>query len=186
METNQLAPQTPPPREMIDYLPIRVAYVHAIGADMKDPFIPEMRSFCQEHHVKFTTREYAPRKYSEDRDFVERLPALQMEEGKYHHKTFYPDTRPYQIVEEAVVRHQTRMLNKESAKDSWKTRMAKFQETVKSLFHKKTRMEQVEEERRALEEKRKSTEIPAGKIVYEPAPKRKVPGKPKLLSSINS
>jgi len=185
METNQLAPQTPPPRETIAYLPIRVAYVHAVGADMKDPFIPEMRGFCNEHKVQFTTREYMPRKYSEDRDYIERLPALQMEEGKYHHKTFYPDTRPYQIVEEAIARHQTRMLNKESAKESWKTRMAKLQETMKSLFHKKTRMEQVEEEKRKAREEKK-TEIPVGKLVYEPKPKTVPRGRPKLLSSINA
>ena len=182
METNQLAPQTPPPREMTAYLPIRVAYVHAIGADTKDPFVPQMREFCQEHNVRFTTREYAPRKYSEDRDYVERLPALQMEEGKYHHKTFYPDTRPFQHVEEAVMRYQKRQLNKESSKTStWK----KLQETVAGMFHRKTRMEQVEEEKRIAQEKRKSTEMPVGKIVYEPAPKKVPQGKPKLFGSIN-
>lgn len=183
METNQLAPQTPPPREMTEYLPIRVAYVHAIGADMRDPFIPEMRGFCGDRKVQFTTREYRPRKHSEDRDFIERLPALHMEEGRYHHKTFYPDTRPYQIIEEAIVRHQTRVLNKETAKEAWKTRLSKFQETVTSLFHRKTRMEQVEDEKRKAEEKRKSTEMPTGKIVYEPKPKSVPRGKPKLLSS---
>lgn len=179
METNQLAPQTPPPREMTEYLPIRVAYVHAIGADMKDPFIPEMRGFCHDLKVQFTTREYMPRKYSEDRDYIERLPALQLDEGKYNHKTFYPNTRPYQIVEEAVMRYKTRQLNKETAKDSWKTRMATFQETVKSLFHRKTRMEQVQEERKAVVPKEKS-------VIDLPIPKRKAPVKPKLLSSINS
>lgn len=184
METNQLAPQTPPPREMTDYLPIRVAYVHAVGADMRDPFIPEMRGFCQDHKVQFTTREYMPRKYSEDCDFVERLPALQMYEGRYANKTFYPDTRPYQIVEEAILRHKNRQLNKESSKGAWKKTLVKLQETVASLFHKKTRMEQVEDERKALESKRKS-DIPVGKIVYEPAAKKKPQGKPKMFGSIN-
>jgi hypothetical protein len=182
METNQLAPQTPPPRESTEYLPIRVAYVHAVGADLHDPFIPEMRGFCHEHRVQFTTREYMPRKYSEDRDFIERLPALQLDEGRYNHKTFYPNTRPYQIVEEAVMRYKTRELNKESSKGAWKKTLVKLQETVASLFHKKTRMEEVEEERKA---RRTTPDIPVGKIVYEPAAKKKPQGKPKMFGSIN-
>ena len=182
METNQLAPQTPPPREVSCYLPIRIAYVHAIGADMKDPFIPQMRDFCHEQKVYFTTREYAPRKYSEDCDYIERLPAIQMVEGKYHHKTFYPDTRPFQHVQEAVERHRVRQQTKQASKGTWKRRFGELKQSIASLFHKKTRMEEVEEERKA----RNTTEIPVGKIVYEPAPKKAVPKKPKLLSSINS
>ena len=180
METNQLAPQTPPPREAPCYLPIRVAYVHAVGADMRDPFIPQMRDFCHEQKVHFTTREYAPRKYSEDCDFIERLPALQMVEGKYHHKTFYPDTRPYQHVEEAVLRHRSRELTKQASKGAWTKKFTSLQDSIANLFRKKTRMEQVEDE------KKKAEKAPAGKIVHEPAPTKALPKKPKLLSSINS
>lgn len=171
MEINQLAPQTPPPRAAPCYLPIRIAYVHAVGVDVNDPFVPKFRDFCHEQKVHFTTREYAPRKYSEDCDFIERLPAIQLYERGYVHKTFYPNTRPTQIVEEEVERYQKRMRAKQASKRLWNRRFTELKQSVTSLFYTKTRMEQVEEE------------IPVGKIVYPPEPKRTVPSKPKLLSS---
>ena len=58
------------------HLPIHVTCVLDEYSDFNDSVLHQIRDHCRAHSVLFTTRIYDSDKYSCDRDFIERLPAL--------------------------------------------------------------------------------------------------------------
>ena len=50
----------------------------------------------------FITREYDSRKFSNDRDVIQRLPAFHVHINKAYNRTFYPNTRPLDHINECI------------------------------------------------------------------------------------
>ena len=94
---------------------VRVDYVYAHGCHISDRRIPLLRRECVQRGVRFVAREYAPRKYSEDRELIERLPALHAHAGVAYKKTFYPDTNPVATIEDVVKDSKTYL----SPREEW-------------------------------------------------------------------
>lgn len=99
--------------------PISVHFVYPGKFDMNDPVIRKLREFCQELNIDFMCREFDSYVYREDRDYIEKLPALQLyEKGKWE-ETFYPYARPIQIILESYKKFQKLEKEKLEAKERW-------------------------------------------------------------------
>lgn len=116
---------------------VRVDYVYEHGCNIIDEYIPRIRQECHARGVRFVAREYAPRKYSEDREFIERLPAMHAHSGVAYKRTFYPDTRPIQIIEEVVAESKIKL----TAQEVWSRRIDSVVSALRALQRKREREE---------------------------------------------
>lgn len=78
--------------------PIKVVFVYKEPFDRNDPVFKKIREFCGDLNIEFEPRQYDSGVYKHDRDTITRLPALHLYENDRHEKTFYPETRPIQII----------------------------------------------------------------------------------------
>ena len=84
------------------YYPIKIVCIVDDYSEASTPLIQSIRDHTLARGAIFQTRIYDSRKRSEDRDYVQRLPAFHIYEKKSYIETFYPNTRPLQHVDEAV------------------------------------------------------------------------------------
>lgn len=112
----------------------------------RDATVQKIREYAQSLNIIFITREYDSIKYSEDRDFVQRLPAFHIYEKKCYRNTFYPNTRPYQIIQDTVNQYLEKLKKRENRK-TWKTFFQECIQTLKKVFHIKTTLERYAEEK---------------------------------------
>ena len=127
-----------------DIYPITVKCVVEALSD-NNPEIVTFRNYAHSLNIQFTTREYDSRKYPDDQNFVTRLPAFHIYTNKQYGQTFYPNTRPYQIMQETVrayIIKQQERLNRRT----WIAFYREVKAQVARLFHRKTAMEKYEEE----------------------------------------
>ena len=127
-------------------LPIHICCVLDEYSDFNDPVIHQIRDHCNKNNVLFTTRIYDSSKYNHDRDYIEWLPALHIYIKKIYQKTYYPNTRPIQHINEAIELYKKRIESKKLKKQIWRKRVTTFIEWIKRLLHRKTRMEQYAED----------------------------------------
>jgi hypothetical protein len=106
------------------------------------PELPAFREYAHSLNIQFVTREYNSRRYSEDRDLITRLPAFHIYVKRQYRNTFYPNTRPYQIMHDTVEQYKN---NKQ--KRSWKDLYVDVKKYLSTVFHRKTAMERYQEER---------------------------------------
>lgn len=137
------------------HLPIHVCCVLDEYSDYNDVTLHMIRDYCAKKNVLFTTRRYDSDKYSCDRYFIERLPAFHIYMRKSYEKTYYPNTRPIQHIDEILERYTRQIENKRLRKQLWKKRVASFIKWLKSFTHRKTRMEKYNEEQAADWESKK-------------------------------
>ena len=81
-------PVTPPSPKKY---PIRVVYVYRPPCNYKDSMLCTIRDWCKQINADFNCLEYDSFKYREDRDEIERLPAIHLYEDGRRESTFYPD-----------------------------------------------------------------------------------------------
>jgi hypothetical protein len=105
----------------------------------------KIRDFAHSMNINFMTREYNSRKYSEDRDFITRLPAFHIYVNNGYRNTFFVNTRPYQIIQE-IVREYEATQERKRLKRTWHTFYTELRAYLKATFKKKTAMEKYEEE----------------------------------------
>lgn len=98
---------------------VRVDYVYEHGSHVSDKRIPVLRRHCNEKGVRFVAREYAPRKYSEDREFIESLPAMHAHAGRAYKKTFYPSENIDQIIDDIIDESKRRL----TIQEAWSRRI---------------------------------------------------------------
>jgi hypothetical protein len=80
----------PKPQPESFWYPFRVCYVQEPGVHVKPAYFDRIKAFCEDNHVVFMARMYQPRKYDEDSEFVERLPAFHVYlDRNLYHDTFY-------------------------------------------------------------------------------------------------
>jgi hypothetical protein len=128
--------------------PVKVIYpitVKCVVDDLsdKDKDVQKIRDYAQSLNIIFITREYNSSKYSDDRDFIRHLPAFHIYEKTRYKNTFYPNTRPYQIIQDTVNQYLERKKNKRS----WGLFFQDCVQTLKKTFHRKTAMERYNEEK---------------------------------------
>jgi hypothetical protein len=123
--------------------------------------IQNIKKYTLEKDCMFETREYQPSTYRYDRDEIERLPAFHIEVSSIWQKTFYPNGRPYQIIESAITDYLKRieiLQKQQHKKKSFRTVLSSILAYIRKLGHRKTRMEKFQEqedyEKQAYERKR--------------------------------
>jgi hypothetical protein len=107
-----------------------------------------IRDYSHSLNIVFVTREYDSSKYSDDRHYIERLPAFHIYVNTTYKKTFYPNTRPYQIIQQTLEKYIRRLEQIERNKDAWYRFFNNIIERMKKLVHRKTRMEEYIEEKK--------------------------------------
>jgi hypothetical protein len=107
-----------------------------------------IRDYSHSLNIVFVTREYDSSKYSDDRHYIERLPAFHIYVNTTYKKTFYPNTRPYQIIQQTLEKYIRRLEQIERNKDAWYRFFNNIIERMKKLVHRKTRMEAYAEEKK--------------------------------------
>lgn len=125
--------------------------------------IAGIKTHTVESGALYTTRIYDSNKFSEDRYEIERLPAFHIYIKNRYIKTFYPNTRPLQHVDESIERYIKRQEEKKIQASRWSNLYSKFVNWLKHITHRNTRMEQYERDlaidKARLEAKKKSTQV---------------------------
>jgi hypothetical protein len=127
------------------FLPIEVV---CIVSDLATPAITDLqaiRTFCMTQKILFTTREYDSYKNRHDRDQIERLPAFHVFLRGRYEKTFYPNTRPIQHIDEIIQIHRAeeeRKKKRATRGSLWK----RMKIAIKVFLHRQTRMERYQAE----------------------------------------
>jgi hypothetical protein len=142
---------TKPPKK--ETMPVHIKCIVDDLGD-KHAFIPIMRDYCnKEKSIMFSTREYNSSKYSEDRDIIVRLPAFHAYINGQYMRTFYPNTRPYQHVEECISEYVKRKTQIEIRRSRPWFFVAWYNKFM-ALFRYQTRMERAAEEEKKQQAKR--------------------------------
>ena len=139
---NPLNPPKPPKK--IEHYPITVKCVVDCLSD-NDPDIVIFRNYAHSLNINFQTREYDSRKWSEDRDIITRLPAFHIYVNKHYRETFYPNTRPYQIMYDTVEAYKVRQ-HERGSRRTWVAFYRDVKKHIATLFHRKTAMEKYQAE----------------------------------------
>jgi len=92
----------------------------------------EMRTFCSQHHINFTIREFNSDLIEEDREMVLRLPAYQIYNGPDYERTLYLDEECLSQFK-AIIASQEKV-NKKHV--SWFTWIPKLNKPTISIFKK--------------------------------------------------
>ncbi len=142
----------PPPPKKPEIYPITVKCIVDCLSDT-DPDIVTFRDYAHSLNINFLTREYDSRKYSEDRDYITRLPAFHIYVKKQYRETFYPNTRPYQIMQNAVEAYKIKQHERLNRR-TWVGYYREMKIRLVALFHRKTAMEKYQEEK-AIERTRR-------------------------------
>lgn len=108
----------------------------------RNPDLLAFREYAHSLNINFMTREYNSRRYSEDRDIITRLPAFHIYVKKQYRNTFYPNTRPYQIMQDTVAEYK-KNINKQ--KRTWNELYSQVKKYLYTVFHRKTAMERYHE-----------------------------------------
>jgi hypothetical protein len=117
--------------------PITVKCVVSDMSDL-DSKIQEVKKYAQKQHVSFILRTFSE-SISDDRNFIQRLPAFHIYEGKSYKKTFYLDTNPNRYIDDVVQLYiyKLREKGREKEKKVWNTYILNFAKSVKKLLPKK-------------------------------------------------
>ena len=92
----------------------------------------------------FITREYDSRKFSNDRDVIERLPAFHIYINNIYDRTFYSNTRPLDHINESITIHLNNEEKKLKRKEKWKKLYTSFKEWLSKFRYRETAMERYE------------------------------------------
>ncbi len=127
---NPLNPK-PVPKKPEPY-PITVKCIVDCISDA-DPQLLPFREYAHSLNINFVTREYDSWKYSDDRHNIIKLPAFHIYVKKRYRETFYPNTRPYQIMQDAVEAYKIKetRLNKHT----WTSFYTDLKARLVAIFH---------------------------------------------------
>jgi len=110
-----------------------------------------IRDYAISQNILFETRVYNSYRYSKDRYEIRELPAFHVYTNGLYRRTFYPNTRPLQHIQECITEYKEALALKQARRDYWRNFIPRTMETVvkalRKVFHRKTRMELAQEER---------------------------------------
>jgi hypothetical protein len=125
------------------YYPVKIICVVNDYSDTATPLIKSIREHTQIRGGIFQTRIYDSRNRSDDRDYIERLPAFHIYNKKAYSKTFYPNTRPIQHIDEAI---DACIIDEKRRNVKSISYILSFINWIRKVMTKKTAMERYEEE----------------------------------------
>lgn len=120
-----------------DVLPITLCCVLDDLSDYNNPNIHAIRDYAISMKILFKSREYNSTKYSDDRHLITRLPAYHIYIKNSLFRTFYPNTRPYQHIQESIAEYNTIL----EQKNLRKTLFRRLFKGFLMLFKRKTALE---------------------------------------------
>lgn len=142
-----------------EWLPICVKCVLDELDDYNDVNIHAIRDYCIQLNVMFDTRLYDSDKYHDDRDVIERLPAYHVYINRRIFRTFYPNTRPYQHIQESIQYYKDGIEARKRRRHRFQSFIASIITMFRNLGKRKTKMEKVKEQEQEMgamsEQKRK-------------------------------
>lgn len=144
----QKAPVKPVQRE---WLPICVKCVLDEFEDYNDVNIHSIRDYCHKLNVMFDTRLYDSDKYNDDRDLIQRLPAYHVYINKRIFRTFYPNTRPYQHIQESIQYYKDGIEARKRRRHRFQSFIASIIAMFRNLGKRKTKIEKVKEQEMKME-----------------------------------
>lgn len=104
--------------------PYTVVCVFEDKEDFTLPIILEVKSYCDENNITFTSRRYNCDKYEEDREDVYRLPAFHIYHKKTYHETHHYDTDPVHKIQLVIWNYQDKEVRKQELRarrqEQWK------------------------------------------------------------------
>ena len=133
-------PLTPKPLPKKEPYPITVKCIVDCISEV-DPQLLPFREYAHSLNINFVTREYDSSRYSADRDIITRLPAFHIYIKKQYKETFYPNTRPYQIMQDTVEAYKIKQNIK---KKTWTSFYTDLKARIAALFR-RTAMEKYNE-----------------------------------------
>ena len=122
-------------------LPITVTCVLKTLADYNNPDIHAIRDHCNSINIMFESRIYNSYVHRHDRDQICRLPAFHIYTHTQYQRTFYPDTRPLDHIGEVRAEYLKRVEKTAARKKAFREMFQRFMGRLRSLLHRKTRME---------------------------------------------
>ena len=123
-------------------------------SDFNDKDIHNIRDYCIEKNVLFSTRRFNSNKYSDDRNYILKLPAFHVIINDSYIETFYINTRPFQHIDKAIQKYNDIIEKKQKNKEAWKNYYNNFINMFKkeSLMDKNERIKNKEEKKRLKKE----------------------------------
>ena len=99
--------------------PIEVHYVFQYPHDENDPILRKIQEFCSLMKIQFQIREFDSRKFSEDRDYITRLPAIQIYTDSEYDITEYPSNNPILAIRTVYETFELKHLEYLAKKQIW-------------------------------------------------------------------
>ena len=119
--------------------------VYCIVDDLSDASrnttLREIKTHAINSGVMFTTREYDSQKFSNDRDVIERLPAFHVYINKAYNRTFSPNTRPLDHINECINIYLKNEDIKIKRKERWTKMYESFKNWIRTFKWRETAME---------------------------------------------
>jgi hypothetical protein len=136
-----------PIKQDVFYYPFRVCYVYLDTSDKHDPAFKAVKEFCDTNHIPIYCRTYDARKYEEDCEEIETLPAfhMYMDGFNYPDETFYPTSHPIQKLNAFIIKWNIELEKAELKRRYYEQQKQTILNYIKQFFVKKTRMEKVAE-----------------------------------------
>lgn len=115
---------------------VSVAYIYDGFSDANEPILRKLKEYCEFMKIDCVNEVYDSELRSEDREYIERLPAIHIYVNNEHEKTVYPDTHPIQNIQKLYDTCQLKHLEYMAKQQIWNERI----KYVKSIFKSKKRI----------------------------------------------
>lgn len=140
-----------------EYLSVQLNCIVYDLTDANEPTIREIRDYCQKENIIYSTRRFNSNKYSNDRYYIRELPAFHIFINDGYKRTFYPNTRPYQHIQEVVKEYKDRIERTKKRKEERKKFYDNFYndlyKRINILWYGESLIDRVEREKKEAEEK---------------------------------
>lgn len=112
---------------------MEIHYIHEPNLDTNDPILRKVLEFCSGKDISVKFRLFDPREYDEDREYITRIPAIQIYKRKLHEDTIYPDFKPIQFLQLEYDKFQLEEFEREAKKQIWEERIKHLRNLFRSL-----------------------------------------------------
>jgi hypothetical protein len=111
---------------------LSVRYIHDMVEDTNDPILRKLHEYCDRMKISIVESRYDPIQRSEDRHYIERLPAIHVYINNGYEETIYPDTQPVQSIQSFYDTYELKNLEALSKKQIWEERIRYLRSVFKS------------------------------------------------------
>ena len=104
--------------------------LHIVYIDYTDTYDEGIYAYCAEKGVHFTSRIFDSMQYSDDRNYIYRLPAMHIYVKKIYKTTIYPNEMPLDSIDHYIMKYSNTEYKR---KNAWSSTLT----TYKKLFARK-------------------------------------------------